>query len=555
MNGSRDQFHVGDADWLEIALRAYVPTNRKPGKWSRANLGLSEWSLIFDCETETDEAQTLRFGVYQVRKGDELWEAGYFFNPDVLTEPEIGSIRSYSQKIGYRCISVAEYIEQVFFQIGYNLQATIVGFNLPFDISRLAIGHGPARGRTMKGGYSFRLSSNRVWPNIQVKHLSTRVSLIRFPTQPGFVAGRGMRKRKIRPVSRPGYFVDIRTFAAALTSRSFDLAGLANFLGTENRKMETREHGKSISEDYLFYAKQDVQVTWECYCKLLDKFAEHNFKSIFPYQIFSEASIGKAYFKEMNIRPFREVEPDFPDYLFGITMSTYYGGRAEVHHRRLISQIIYCDFLSMYPTVCTRMGLWQLVIASGLIWRDSTAETTDFLRTITLPTLQRPETWSQLTTLVQLCPDADIFPVRAPYGGDTQTTIGLNYFSSDRPLWFTLADCITSKILTGKAPKILQAITFYPREAQSDLRTINIAGNPEYRIDPYVDDFYRRVIDLRSTVKRRLREADQCERTTLDSAQQTLKILANSMSYGNFVELNVEDLTKPQQRQCYGYAR
>ena len=80
------------------------------------------------------------------------WEAGYFFNPDVLTEPEIGSIRSYSQKIGYRCISVAEYIEQVFFQIGYNLQATIVGFNLPFDISRLAIGHGPARGRDHEGG-------------------------------------------------------------------------------------------------------------------------------------------------------------------------------------------------------------------------------------------------------------------------------------------------------------------------------------------------------------------------------------------------------------------
>ena len=81
-----------------------------------------------------------------------------------------------------------------------------------------------------------------------------------------------------------------------------------------------------------------------------------------------------------------------------------------------------------------------------------------------------------------------------------------------------------------------------------------ITGNPEYRIDPYKDDFYRRVIDLRSTVKRRLREADQSERPTLDSTQQTLKIIANSMSYGSFVELNIEDLTKPQQRQCYGYA-
>ena len=82
-----------------------------------------------------------------------------------------------------------------------------------------------------------------------------------------------------------------------------------------------------------------------------------------------------------------------------------------------------------------------------------------------------------------------------------QTTIGLNYLSSDTPLYFTLADCIASKLLTGKAPKILQAMTFAPREAQPDLRPVTIAGNPEYRIDPYADDFYRRVIDLRSTVK------------------------------------------------------
>ena len=31
-------------------------------------------------------------------------------------------------------------------------------------------------------------------------------------------------------------------------------------------------------------------------------------------------------------------------------------------------------------------------------------------------------------------------------------TIGVNYLSADRPLWFTLADCVASKLLTGKAP-------------------------------------------------------------------------------------------------------
>jgi hypothetical protein len=153
------------------------------------------------------------------------------------------------------------------------------------------------------------------------------------------------------------------------------------------------------------------------------------------------------------------------------------------------------------------MGLWRFVIAKGLIWRDSTAQTTDFPQSITVQTLQKPEAWQQLTTLVQIDPDGDVLPVRAAYGGDAQTTIGLNYLSSDTPLLFTLADCIASKLLTGKAPRILKAITFYPQEAQSDLRPVIIMGSPEYRIDPYKDDFYRRVIDLRSMVKRQLWEA------------------------------------------------
>jgi hypothetical protein len=42
-------------------------------------------------------------------------------------------------------------------------------------------------------------------------------------------------------------------------------------------------------------------------------------------------------------------------------MSSYFGGRAEVHIRRTVVQTLYCDFASMYPTVCTLMGLWWFV--------------------------------------------------------------------------------------------------------------------------------------------------------------------------------------------------
>ena len=70
-----------------IGLRAYtvsdklkeVMRNIKPG------FGPSDWTLIFDCETSTDDAQRLRFGVYMIRKGHQLHEQGLFYEPGALT--------------------------------------------------------------------------------------------------------------------------------------------------------------------------------------------------------------------------------------------------------------------------------------------------------------------------------------------------------------------------------------------------------------------------------------------------------------------------------------
>ena len=34
----------------------------------------------------------------------------------------------------------AQFAEEIFYRYGYDLRGTIVGFNLPFDLSRIAIG-------------------------------------------------------------------------------------------------------------------------------------------------------------------------------------------------------------------------------------------------------------------------------------------------------------------------------------------------------------------------------------------------------------------------------
>ena len=265
----------------------------------------------------------------------------------------------------------------------------------------------------------------------------------------------------------------------------------------------------------------------------------------------SEASIGKAYLKQMGIKPWRLVQPDFPPEIINIIMQTYLGGRSEVHLRRVIAQILYCDFLSMYPTVCTLMGLWQWMIAKGLDWRDSTEETRALLARVTLEDLKKRETWRNLAMLVQVLPEGDILPLRSQYSGEAQYTIGLNRISGEIPLWYTLADCINSKLQTGKPPNIVKALTFEPKGMQPRLRPINIGGNQEFRIDPRSGDFYKEMIELRSSIKARIKTCAVSEREALESQQQTLKILANATSYGIFVEINVEELTEPASALRY----
>ncbi len=178
--------------------------------------------------------------------------------------------------------------------------------------------------------------------------------------------------------------------------------------------------------------------------------------------------MGKAYLREMGIRPLNAVQSNTPPDLIGNIMSAYYGGRSEVHLRRMICRVLYCDFLSMYPTVCTLMNLWSFITATGVTWRGAKQEATAFLKEVSLEDMQQQETWQNITTLVRVMPDAGIFPVRAKYGvqQDTSYTIGQNYLSLKEPLWFTMADCIASKLRTGKSPEVIEAIRFTPKRLE-----------------------------------------------------------------------------------------
>ncbi len=346
-----------------------------------------------------------------------------------------------------------------------------------------------------------------------------------------------------------GYFVDVKTLAAALTSDSHSLESLSNLLDVPNKKLETDRHGESINLDYVRYAQRDTQATWECFDALAKQFEGLKLADTGLYDLYSEASLGKAYLKAMGIKPWREVQPKFPAKTIGQIMSTYYGGRSEVHIRREIKPIIHFDFLSMYPTVCTLMNLWRFSIATGIEAIDDTTSIKNFVSNCTAETLRAQSAWQNLNGIVRVLPQRDLFPVRAHYAGDEQATIGLNYLTSDEPLWFTLADVLVSKILNGKTPKILEVVRFRPIARQQSLKPVSVAGKP---IHPSQQDFYKELIVHRLAITKKLDVADAAEKPRLESDRLAIKILANATSYGIFVELNVEDYESAKEMIAHG---
>jgi hypothetical protein len=546
-------------DELDIAVRAYAEQSGKRARSSskRRSSPPSIWTLIFDTETTTDASQRLRFGTYEVRKRDKCAERGIFYVPDdpkALSSDDIIVIRKYARENKLRLWMVRDFVDEVFYGVGYDFRATIVGFNLPFDISRLAIDHSAARAvtftsqddpsikitnRSMVGGFTFKLSE-QLRPRVRIKHRSSKDAFFQFVNM------------KRGGWSRRGFFIDVKTIAAALLGKPFTLKSLAEELGVEHRKLKVEKHGGPVTPEYLDYAVRDTVATWDCYRVLRDRFTAYGLTKTPLNTLHTEASVGKAHLKEMGIKSWFDAPPDFPRELLGAVMCSYFGGRSEVHIRRKITRVLYCDFLSMYPTVSVLMGLWSWVRAEGVTPILATDEITTLLDNVTLDDLRKPEFWPRLTALVQIEPTADILPVRAKYAvGDEQYRLALNHLTSKTPLWFTLADCIASKFLTGRSPKVLQAYRFQPGPVQQELQSINIAGNPHYRVNPASEDFYKRLIDLRREIQTRAKNAPAAQKPVLEHEQLAVKNVANATTYGIFIELNVED--QPNAiGTCYG---
>ncbi len=487
------------------------------------------------------------------------------FCADDLPDAEREVLRHYSAThTELKLIARSEFLEKLYKAV-YKGRCLLVGFNLPFDLSRIAFDFTNARGR-FAGGFSLGIWSyldktgkdrlDKFRPYIGIKHIDSKRAVKGFTARKhpddvdlipeGSDSGEPEKGYKFR-----GHFLDLRTLAFALTDRGYSLESACEAFGVEHGKQSAKSHG-TVTADYIDYNRRDVLATWELAVKLLEEYAKHPI-TLQPTRAYSPASIGKAYLRSMGITPILERQPDFPNEYLGYAETAFFGGRTSAHIRKVPVPVVYTDFRSMYPTVNSLMGLWQFVTAEQVqVVEHCANEIQEFLSKLTADGLFKPEVWKHLTGFVKLIPNGDILPTRGKYSvstNDWQVAVNHLYANGDddsKALWFSLPDVVVSVLLTGRIPKIVNAFRIKPDGKSSNLEPIKLRGSIE--IDPQQQDFFKAVIEERQCLSLRSDLFD-VERDRLDKA---LKVLANAASYGIYAEMNRQETDDPVKVTCCG---
>ncbi len=556
---------------ITAAVRCFVQPPRPRPKGRRRSrprgwrhLPLGGRVLVFDTETTIDRLQNLLVGcfrIYESVAGEYRLVVEGLILGDVLTRKDVQLVETYAQARGLRVYTRDTFVREVFLPEVYELGALCVGFNLPFDLSRLAVRAVAGRGR-WRDGFTFYPTPSTWDPPIRIRALDSKRAFIEF----GSYRAYQRRRREARGHTVfPGRFLDLRTLVDALTGEGHSLESACEAFDVQHGKVRVERHGV-VTQDYLGYNRRDVQATWELYLALLEEWHRHPFARVpTPVEVerdsaeflitraYSPATIGKDYLRVMGIRPRLEHQPGFPRRILGRSMVAYYGGRSECHIRRQIVPVTYLDVLSMYPTVCALMGLWAFIVADRVEVEDATRQTKELLERVTLDDLFAPDFWAKLPILVEVEPDGDILPLRAQYqeGGDYR--IGLNVVTAGSGilLCYALADLVAGKVLAGKVPRVRRAWRFRAVGVQPGLRPTRLLG--EVEVDPRGQDFFRVLIEKRQELKEAQGRDTHTSRggaRYFEGLQNGLKVVANSI-YGILAEVN-ENPAEALEADVYG---
>jgi hypothetical protein len=284
------------------------PEHQKEPKWS-------DHALIFDCETRLSADQTLTFGFWrfcELRNGTYVAVEEGMFHDTTLSAAELKRLRKYARNTKPDTVAdgsdrlhlfpLPTFIHEVL-GIGIQAKALIVGFNLGFDLSRIALDWETAK----NGGWSLIFSQwfdrrtkevnpNKFFPRIVVKSLNSKTAIIHSTRAPMSEPSKKTNKARLWPTAR---FLDLRTLLWALRNRSYSLKAACVEFKTKHQKIDHAPTGK-VTIDEINYARQDVACTLDLLNAAKQEFDLHPIEPG-PDRMFSPASVAKGYIDKLNV--------------------------------------------------------------------------------------------------------------------------------------------------------------------------------------------------------------------------------------------------------------
>ena len=477
-----------------------------------------QFTLVFDTETTTDTRQELRFGIAQLYANGRLARTMVFTRE--VTDQERETISTWAAGHNVRVLTVSEFVSMEFLPLALDQRAVVVGFNLPFDLARIAADWEPKRKVAGKRAWTLlfvpRSAGYRAAyaPRLRVERVSSSMSFIRFVGTLG-------RWRTFE-----GAFVDCRTFVRALTGEKHSLKSAGAAFGCVRKKTEADYHGP-VTPRFLDYGLNDVELTWELYSKCRERYSVFGL-DVHPSRIYSSATLAKAIWKARGVVP-----PVLPPKTTGRLMAAFYAGKVECKVRaHEVADVSVLDFTSQYPSLYCLLGAKRFLTAERISTRRSTEEVRSWVDGLTSEDLLRRETWlgPLMWTLCEVESDGAVLPVRSTFDGPTTEapTIGWNHVTTDGGLTtpYMVADVLAAKLLGGRVPRIVRATTFEPvghQEVES-VKVLGVDVGPE-------DGLIQTLAEAR--IKEKAEKAKGWE-----PRAQGLKTICNAGSYGIFVEVN-----------------
>src|SRR2546422_1500833 len=185
--------------------------------------------IVIDTESTKDLYQNLKFGYFEIYQYDKIEHRGIFYDPITVKSKELAILEKYSNEKKIQLYTIEEF-RKIFLHEVYDLETLCIGFNLPFDLTRIAIKSTNTR-RRKKDAFSLELAETRRYPRLHITHASNTLSFIEW----GSLKDKGQKFK--------GNFVDLRTLCHALTDEKHSLESACDAFNTEYKKYKAKKHG------------------------------------------------------------------------------------------------------------------------------------------------------------------------------------------------------------------------------------------------------------------------------------------------------------------------